>query len=605
MSNIFSKKAASFAFLISFSLLLSPITLRAELNQAYQNCLCRCGCTAAGSNCNAVSCTFNTKDYNASPSCAEAENGPCKCEGFGCFRAQTVTSGKCYDACQVHLTSKACTALKENYGTVRKDYLEKINVHKDLSDFEYKLIANTNRNTAKLGIAFVIQNLSSSPAKSVTDVATGIITDIITKQLSGTTTDPIEVQRKMLAANRQLEAKRKLLRDEAKNKMAELKTIVEGMKKEKCSYEDKGQLPLLPEVKLSDVSNKTVREVKIKALSDLGIIKGYDDGTYKPEKKINRAEFIKILIASKFPEEVDKSKDNDPKKKNCFSDIASEWYSKYVCTAKEKGIIKGYGDGTFKPGQEINAAEALKIIMETVHPDKLVEVKGEWWRKYWNKAVEMGILVEDVKAADTKINRGQMAEMIYTAISEDIISGDFSTNKETTSTKTETTQTEKESNEEAKSTESSSEETKKEKKTELPNKFEKSEEYSFSYPDGWTLKEHNETHKSFYKDGNEISITESGYEYEKIKSLIEEAYLKFPKAKIKMTSEEPIDNSSNKIYVVLVEYEYDGKKMMSSKMVVPNEKGTHYIWEVTAASDDFENVYDIFEGILNTWDQVK
>ena len=52
----------------------------------------------------------------------------------------------------------------------------------------------------------------------------------------------------------------------------------------------------------------------------------------------------------------------NPKGSNCFPDVKTEWYAPYVCEAKTRGIIGGYPDGTFQPGATINFSEASKII---------------------------------------------------------------------------------------------------------------------------------------------------------------------------------------------------------------------------------------------------
>jgi len=50
---------------------------------------------------------------------------------------------------------------------------------------------------------------------------------------------------------------------------------------------------------------------------------------------------------------------------NCFPDVPhSQWYAPYICTAKENGFIKGYDDNTFKPENSINKVEALKMLGE-------------------------------------------------------------------------------------------------------------------------------------------------------------------------------------------------------------------------------------------------
>ncbi|MBD3330216.1 hypothetical protein GF354_01650 [Candidatus Peregrinibacteria bacterium] len=93
-------------------------------------------------------------------------------------------------------------------------------------------------------------------------------------------------------------------------------------------------------------------------LANMGIIKGYPDGTFKPDGDINRAELTKMVTLMRvvtIPQVEDYN--------NCFPDVASEWFAPYVCYAKNVGWIQGYPDGTFKPAQNVNRAEALKIIL--------------------------------------------------------------------------------------------------------------------------------------------------------------------------------------------------------------------------------------------------
>jgi len=137
-----------------------------------------------------------------------------------------------------------------------------------------------------------------------------------------------------------------------------------------------------------------------------GIVEGYDDGTYRPDNEINRAEFTKILIEAKFPGEAIMGDD-------CFTDVpAATWYSKYVCFAKEQGILSGYADGSFKPAQSINLAEALKITLETYFDD-IPNVGGDWYQKYWDYADSLGLILDDWDSASQNLTRGEMAELIY------------------------------------------------------------------------------------------------------------------------------------------------------------------------------------------------
>ena len=50
---------------------------------------------------------------------------------------------------------------------------------------------------------------------------------------------------------------------------------------------------------------------------------------------------------------------------NCFPDVASDWYAPYVCYAKEQNWVQGYEDGAFKPVNNVNKVEAIKMLVET------------------------------------------------------------------------------------------------------------------------------------------------------------------------------------------------------------------------------------------------
>lgn len=50
--------------------------------------------------------------------------------------------------------------------------------------------------------------------------------------------------------------------------------------------------------------------------------------------------------------------------KNCFPDVGEEWFAEYVCYAKYRGWIKGYDDGTFRPADPVNKVEALKMLFK-------------------------------------------------------------------------------------------------------------------------------------------------------------------------------------------------------------------------------------------------
>lgn len=92
----------------------------------------------------------------------------------------------------------------------------------------------------------------------------------------------------------------------------------------------------------------------VKDMTSAGIINGYEDGTFRPNSKITRAEFVTMLMQNETVHTF---------KKMPFSDVKSDlWSADYIYSAYEAGYIDGYEDGTFRPDSFITRAEAVKII---------------------------------------------------------------------------------------------------------------------------------------------------------------------------------------------------------------------------------------------------
>ncbi len=85
-----------------------------------------------------------------------------------------------------------------------------------------------------------------------------------------------------------------------------------------------------------------------------GLIQGYEDGTFKPGNTITRAEFVTLMNNAKgFWSEGSIN----------FSDVKNgSWFYSAVARAVAAGYVKGYSDGSFKPGNTITRAEAAVMI---------------------------------------------------------------------------------------------------------------------------------------------------------------------------------------------------------------------------------------------------
>lgn len=107
----------------------------------------------------------------------------------------------------------------------------------------------------------------------------------------------------------------------------------------------------------SDVKEEDWFYGDVRTLSGMKVINGYEDGSYKPENAVTRAEFLKLIVTLLCDEMF--TPDGA-----MFSDVpGDEWYSKYIASAIVYGFvnIKDYGD-TFGPDEPITRREVAKIV---------------------------------------------------------------------------------------------------------------------------------------------------------------------------------------------------------------------------------------------------
>lgn len=173
-------------------------------------------------------------------------------------------------------------------------------------------------------------------------------------------------------------------------------------------------LLLAPAVSLAafqDVGSSHLNRDAIDYVKNQGIVGGYPDGSYQPERSINRAEFTKIVIEAQYEAEVIDDCLSTIEKE-LFSDVDKEqWFSKYVCMAYVRGIIEGYPDGTFRPAQNISFVEAAKIIISTLGYS--VGSDAVWYKPFVERLGMEGAIPTTIDRFEKNVTRGEMAEMIY------------------------------------------------------------------------------------------------------------------------------------------------------------------------------------------------
>lgn len=155
------------------------------------------------------------------------------------------------------------------------------------------------------------------------------------------------------------------------------------------------EMRLVRLVNFADVPDGYWAKQPIENTGTVGLIEGYPDGSFRPDRTLTRAELATLLVRAKglkLP-----SAASQP-----FKDVKADfWGTKYIEVAKKEGLVKGYPDGTYRPNNKINKAEGIAILARFENLNVASEVfekpywdmeANHWASKYVQAAKEAGML---------------------------------------------------------------------------------------------------------------------------------------------------------------------------------------------------------------------
>ena len=152
--------------------------------------------------------------------------------------------------------------------------------------------------------------------------------------------------------------------------------------------------------------------IAVSVLTELGIVKGNPDGTFKPNTPLNRAEFMRIAMGL-LPREVVRI---SPR---CFPDVDPNiWFAFDVCRAKSLNIVSGNeipglprDQWPFEPARSVKYEEAIKILTGIYGLPLVQGTADVWYEKYVQTAYKEKIHLED-STPGSAITRGQMSRLV-------------------------------------------------------------------------------------------------------------------------------------------------------------------------------------------------
>jgi len=155
-------------------------------------------------------------------------------------------------------------------------------------------------------------------------------------------------------------------------------------------------------------------EEAVSRLELLNVLKGYPDGTFKPDNTITRAEFAAVAVRVTGLDNVATAAQGLP---TGFSDVpAWHWASGYVGTAAKSGIVNGIGNGLFAPETPVKYEEAVTMIVRALGYEPMAEARGGYPFGHLIVANEIDLLDDAMGTQGAWATRGFVAQITDNAL---------------------------------------------------------------------------------------------------------------------------------------------------------------------------------------------
>ena len=164
-------------------------------------------------------------------------------------------------------------------------------------------------------------------------------------------------------------------------------------------------------------------EQAINLVSSLGIMQGYEDGTFRPDGNLTRAEYCTVLVRMLGMTDV-----LDSTSYVFFEDVYEEdWFAKPVSLIFSLGLASGYGDGNFGPNDSVRYQDAVKMTVNALGYGFMAEENGGYPTGYMSVAQSLGMLKGISASAGEPLSRGALAQLVYNSLNVELLKETYGT----------------------------------------------------------------------------------------------------------------------------------------------------------------------------------
>ncbi len=170
-----------------------------------------------------------------------------------------------------------------------------------------------------------------------------------------------------------------------------------------------------------------VNKEAVSVMTELNIIKGYEDGSFKPTQVVTRAEMCKMLCVAL-------NGGNDPvlgsDALSIFSDTKGHWGNAYIAYCFNLGLVNGDSGkgGTFRPDATVTGTEAAKMMLVAMgYKSEFAGFTGADWAMNVTVAANQKGLFDKISGLNlsTGLSRDNAAQLIYNGINADKVTYDY------------------------------------------------------------------------------------------------------------------------------------------------------------------------------------